>query len=116
EWFRQIFFSLANPFGQPARWLLRITLVEKSEKAMIERKKITSRESSTPFWNPSKWVMKLSEVMVSTSHCQDLAQPDKSRMTGGKPANSRKRQSTTEIMKLTTWVRVMAEVMQLIAK
>ena len=37
-------------------------------------------------------------------------------VTGGKPARMRKRQITTERMKLTTWLRVMAEVMQLIAR
>ena len=37
-------------------------------------------------------------------------------ITGGKPHRMRNKQITTEMMKLTTWLRVIAEVMQLIAR
>src|SRR5215831_15873965 len=93
-----------------------MTLVVKSENPITDRKKRMSRESRTPFWNPSKCVITLREVMASTNHCHDLAQASSRLITGGKPARIRKRQITTEMMKLTTWVRVMAEVIQLIAK
>ena len=44
--------------------------IEQSEKPITERKKTMSRESSTPFWKPSKCVITLKDVMKSTSHCQ----------------------------------------------
>ena len=40
----------------------------KSENPITDRKNSTSRESSTPFWKPSKWVMTLNDVTRSTSH------------------------------------------------
>src|SRR4029079_16808680 len=94
--------------AQPARCARRITLVVKREKTMTETKKSRSRESSTPFWMASKWVMTLKAEIVCTS--QGFAQCTSRSVTGGHPANIKKRQSTTERMKLTTWLRVMAEV------
>ena len=58
--------------------------------------------------------MTLKEAMVSTSH--GLAQLSSMLITGGKPAKMKNRQTTTAIIKLTTCVRVIAEVMQLIAR
>ena len=77
-----------------------MTLVENKENPIKERKKSTSRESRTPFWNPSKCVITLKEVMVSTN--QELAQPSSNRVIGGKPAKMKKRQMTTDKIKLTT--------------
>ena len=93
---------------------LWITLVENNENPITDRKNSTSRESKTPFWNPSKCVITLKEVTKSTS--VGLAQPSRKRTTGAKPHRIRKKQTTTEMMKLTTWVRVMADVMQLMAR
>ena len=42
------------------------TPVVKSANPMIEKKKIMSRESNTPFWNPSKCGMTLNEDTKST--------------------------------------------------
>ena len=41
---------------------------------------------------------------------------ERNSVIGGKPARIRNRQITTERMKLTTWLRVIAEVMQLTAR
>ena len=49
-------------------------------------------------------------------HQPGLAQLSSRLITGGKPARIRNRQITTERMKLTTWLRVIAEVMQLMAR
>jgi len=80
---------------------------------MTDRKKSRSRESSTPFWNPSKWVITLNDVTKSTRRGATCSS---TLITGGKPARIRNRQTTSEMMKLTTWLRVSAEVMQLIAR
>src|SRR6266481_5017117 len=109
-----ISFSWKTPSNQPARWVRKITLVVNSEKPINDRKKMTSRESSTPFWKPSKCVITLKEAIVSTIH--GLAQLSNKLMTGGKPARIKNRQTTTETIKLTTCVRVIAEVMQLMAR
>jgi hypothetical protein len=52
--------------------------------------------------------------MVSTT--AGLAQRTMRSVTGLKPARIRNRQTTTARMKATTWLRVMAEVMQVIAR
>src|SRR5438045_1668916 len=91
-----------------------MTLVVKSEKTIIDKKKTMSRESSTPFWKPKKCVMTLREATVLTSH--GLAACDRKSITGGKPHRMRNKQMTTEMMKLTTWLRVIAEVKQLMAR
>src|SRR5438105_4616775 len=91
-----------------------ITLLVKREKPITNRKKITSRESTIPLVNGSKCVITLNEETRSTSH--GLSIRVSKLVTGGKPHSTRNRQITTEMMKLTTWLRVIAEVMQLIAK
>src|ERR1035441_2684684 len=60
--------------------------------------------------------MTLNDVMVSTSHCQLCVRLCSKLMTGGKPARIKNKHATTEMMKLTTWLRVMAEVIQLTAR
>ena len=68
----------------------------------------------TPRWNPSKCVITLNDAMVCTN---DRISPAHERsVTGVKPASIRKRQIITETMKLITWLRVIADVMQLIAR
>ena len=76
------------------------TPVVNSENPMIERKKMRSLESSTPFWNPSKCGMTLNDVTKSTSHGE--AQRISKLVTGGHPARIRNKQITTERMKLMT--------------
>ena len=76
---------------------------EKREHDDMDGKKITSANRHA--FLESIEVRDHARLMMSTSHCQDLVQPDSSLMTGGKPAKMRKRHSTTEVMKLTTWVR-----------
>ena len=49
-----------------------ITPVAKSAKPITEKKKIRSRESSTPFWKPSKCVT--TENEATTSMKSGLAQ------------------------------------------
>src|ERR1039458_10211647 len=106
------FMSLS--FVQPARWLRRMTPLVNREKPITDRKKTTSRESTVPLVNDSKWVITLNEETRSTSH--GLSMRVSTSVTGGNPQSTRNRQITTEMMKLTTWLRVMAEVMQLIDK
>src|SRR5258708_216025 len=86
----------------------------KRAKQIISRKKITSRESTIPVLNGWKWVITLKEETKSTSH--GLSIRISKLVTGGKPHNTRNRQITTEMIKLTTWLRVIAEVMQLMAR
>src|SRR5450759_2680516 len=93
----------------PARWARMMTLVVKRQKTITERKNRTSRESITPFWMLSKWVITLNAAIVSTNH--ELAHCVNRSVTGGQPARMRKRQMTSETMKLTTWLRVIADVM-----
>ena len=75
---------------------------------------MTSRKSITPRWKLSKCVITLNEAMVCTT--AGLAQRTRRSVTGVKPARIRNRHSITETMKLMTWLRVIAEVMQLIAR
>src|SRR5712671_4948036 len=91
-----------------------MTPVAKSEKPMTERKKKRTRVSMTPRWKPSKWVTTENAATVSTT--AGLAQRVMRSVTGLKPARTRKRQITTERMNATTWLRVIAEVMQVIAR
>ena len=56
----------------------------------------------------SKWVITLNAAIPSTNH--GLAHCVNKSVTGGQPARMRKRQMTSEMMKLTTWLRVIAEV------
>ncbi len=44
-----------------------MTLVVKRQKTITDRKNKTSRESITPFWMLSKWVMTLKAAIVSTN-------------------------------------------------
>ena len=90
------------------------TLVVNSENPMIDRKNNRSRESKTPRWKPSKCGMTLKALTSSTNWAG--AQRTSRLVTGGQPARMRNSQSTTEMMKLMTWLRVMAEVAQLTAR
>src|SRR5690242_17564326 len=109
-------FLCIRPPNQVVRCVRKITLVANSENPITDRKKITSRESSTPFSKPLKCVTTLNDVMTSTSHCQPCVRFWSRLITGGKPASTRNRHTITEMMKLTTWLRVMADVMQLTAR
>src|SRR2546430_16569402 len=109
------FFIVPPVVGQPALCPRRNTAVGKGEKPIRDKKKIRSRESRTPFWKSSKCVMTLREATPSTIQAL-LVILERNSVTGGKPARIRNRQATTERMKLTTWLRVMAEVMQLMAR
>src|SRR5208282_2274104 len=91
-----------------------MTPVANRENPMTDKKKIISRESSTPLVKYSKCVMTLKAATVLTSHGQSMRVSKF--VTGGKPHSTRNRQATTDKIKLTTWLRVMAEVMQLMAK
>ena len=70
--------------------------------------------SITPFWNPSKCVTTEKAATISTR--AGLAQRVIRSVTGLKPARIRNRHSTTDRMNETTWLRVIAEVMQVIAR
>jgi hypothetical protein len=70
--------------------------------------------SITPRWNPSKWVTTENAATVSTN--AGLAQRTSRSVTGLKPARIRNRHTTTARMNATTWLRVIAEVMQAIAR
>ena len=63
----------------------------------------------TPRSMAEKWGMKLKPDTISTA--QMGAHSDRRSVTGGHPARTRKRQITTERMKLMTWFRVRDEVM-----
>src|SRR6185503_13157540 len=89
-------------------------LVAKSEKPITDRKYARSRLSITPFWKPSKWVTTENAATVSMN--AGLAQRTSRSVTGLKPARIRNRQETTDRMKATTWLRVIAEVMQVSAR
>ena len=99
----------------PERRLRMMTPVVKSENPMIERKKSMSRESSTPFWKLSKCVID-AEGGEGLNQCVGQPNPTMKFVTGGYPTRIRNRQDDHERMKLTTWLRVIAEVMQLIAR
>src|SRR5580658_7759887 len=91
-----------------------MTPVVNRENPMTDKKKMTSRESKTPLVKYSKWVITLKAATVLTSQGQSMRV---SRfVTGGNPHSTRNRQITTDKIKLTTWLRVMAEVMQLMAR
>ncbi len=85
-----------------------------SAKPINDAKNTTSRTSITPRWKPSKCVITLNAATVCTS--TGLAQRTNKSVTGVKPARIRNRQIITDTMKLITWLRVIAEVMQLIAR
>src|SRR5215469_13712169 len=91
-----------------------ITLVVNSEKTIIERKKMMSRVSSMPFWKLSKCVIKLNEVTAFT--IQERPNSRSILITGSQPANTRIKSTTNDTIKLTTWLRVIDDVMQVIAK
>src|SRR6185312_9554974 len=99
---------------QPARWLRIITPVVNSEKAITSRKKMTFRESINPFENGSKCVITLNDDTRLTSH--GLSMRLKKFVTGANPHRTSNKHITAEMMKLTTWLRVIAEVMQLMAR
>ena len=77
-----------------------MTPVVNRENPMIERKKMMSRESSTPLVNHSKWVMTLNEATVSTSH--GLSMRVSRFVTGGKPHSTRNKQMTNPSPALVT--------------
>jgi|SRR5665213_680079 len=91
-----------------------ITPLVNSENPMIDRKKITSRESTTPFVNDSKCVITLNDDTKSTTHGRSIRVSKF--VTGGNPHSTRNRQITTDMMKLTTWLRVSADVIDEIDK
>ena len=62
----------------------------------------------------AKWVITLKALIVFTSHAGAHC-PSRS-MTGSNPARIKNSNSTTERIKLTTWLRVRAEVMALMAQ
>ena len=68
----------------------------------------------TPFWNPSKWVTTENAATVSMN--AGLAQRTIRSVTGLKPARIRNRHATTARINATTWLRVIAEVMQVSAR
>src|SRR5437762_13538930 len=81
---------------------------------MTQRKKTRSRVSITPRWKPSKCVT--TENAATGSTTAGLAQRESRSVTGLKPARMKNRQITTETMKATTWLRGIAEVMQVMAR
>src|SRR5580698_8082017 len=91
-----------------------MTPLTNSAKPITSRKKMMSRESNIPRVNGSKCVITLNDETRFTTH--GLSSRVRRFVTGGKPHNTRNRQMTTDKMKLTTWLRVMAEVMQLMAR
>src|SRR4029079_7444111 len=101
-------------FHQPALCPRMITPVANNAKPISERKKTRSRMSITPRWKPSKCVTTEKAATVSTTVL--LAQRVIRSVTGLKPARMKKRQITTDRMNATNWLRVMAEVMQVMAR
>src|SRR3989454_2578680 len=97
-------------FLHPARCPRMMMPVANSAKPITDRKKTRSRRSMTPRWKPSKCVTTENAATVSTS--AGLAQRVSRSVTGLKPARIRNRHRTTDRMKATTWLRVIAEGMQ----
>ena len=85
------------------------------QNPISDRKKTRSRESSTPRLEAVK--MRHHAERGDALH-QPRAGPllEHVCVTGGQPARIRNRQITTDRMKLMTWLRVMAEVMQATAR
>ena len=54
-----------------------------------------------------KWARKLKSAITSSSDCG--AQPENRSMTIGKPLSRKAKQTTTDRMKATTWLRVRAD-------
>src|SRR6185436_15231454 len=109
----QVLVFLENGF-HPPRCPRMTTPVANSAKAITERKNPRSRASITPRWKPSKWVTTEKAAMVSTN--AGLPQRASRSVTGLKPARIRNRQITTDRISATTWLRVIAEVMQVMAR
>ena len=115
DMFRDVSSSCVEIGAQPARWARRITLVVKRREddhgeevedvARIEHAFLDGFEMSHDAEGRDT---------ASTNH--GLAHCDEQIVTGGQPARIRKSESTTETMKLTTWLRVIAEVMAAIAR
>ena len=99
---------------QPARRARSTACAAKRKKTMTETKNAMSRKSRTPRWTFSKCVMKLNEATRSTKPWLTARLSRLS--TGGHPQRMRKRQMTTARMKLTTWLRVRAEVNDVTAR
>lgn len=89
------------------------TPLQNNENPITDRKNNKSRESITPRWKPEKCGITLKLEIKPTSFGAKLIT---NRVTGSHPQRMRKKQITTDKMKLMTWFRVSADVRHVTAR
>src|ERR1700743_637929 len=93
--------------AQPPCLSATTTTLAARKRPISEKKKITSRKSSTPWLMAVKWVRKLNDdtALISVSG----AQKRKRSSTSGAPETVKRKHTTTVTTKAITWLAVVAE-------